>query len=915
MIDAVARLADTARSALHAGGGDLRTLGLNEIRQVVAGSAAVVSLVTGHVFTPDEIDSAAGILEALFVVDQGPAINLRGDEKPTPWYFGDRRKPGPYTQRYLQKLGEDGWPPKSIDVLRDSTADVLESVDDPERPGPWDWRGLVVGNVQSGKTAHYAGVITRAADAGYRVIVVLAGMHNILRRQTQLRLDADFLGYDTSPGDGTDGRRTRIGVGLLQSTGLFVDSLTTSDINGDFSRAVAQNANFAPADRPFVFVVKKQGSVMKNLNRWISRLPEQSRKVPLLVIDDEADQATPDTGEQGMLPDGSFDEDYDPKRINGEIRKLLRAFDRSVYVGYTATPFANILMHDERAADDYGEDLFPSAFMLSISAPDDYFGPLAVFGRDDDVEAEGLPVIRHVEQTVEAWISESHNTGTHPLYQGRDVVPPSLALAMRSFVLSCAAREARGQIGVHNSMLVHVSRFQQVHEHVHRQVEAELKAIVDAIVAADADELKAFETLWRDDFEPTTALMADTVFGRNTRTVGWSDVEVCLESAAVKIVPIVANGRSKTGLDYDAGKADGLSVIVIGGDKLSRGLTLEGLTTSYFLRVSKQYDSLLQMGRWFGYRRGYADLCRLHTTSDMEDWFRHLATVNEDLRDQLAHMRLTRATPKKYGISIATHSVMQVTAANKRRYAVARPTSYAGEGKIQTVIPSSDRVMAGNSAVFQEWFRQRGAPEKNPVRPGGGVARGLLWSGVSGADVIDLMRDLSFAGGVRDVDGAPMADYIQKQNTRGELRRWTVFMPEGTGRKYVWDDIEIAGVRRKPTDGSTSEFLVFKSILSPPDEAIDLDDTQFERALVETNRIRAEKGEDPKDLPSGQRIRAARGEDPDRGLLLIYPIDTSDAHPSPSGLPVFGIVVSFPESQTADAEQQLENAVRQREDR
>lgn len=906
--DPVARLADTARAALRAGGGDLRALSADEIRAVVAASAPAVSLVAGHAFQPGEIEAAARMLEALFVVEQGPSIRLSGEDSPPDWYFGDRRRPGRFASRYFQKLSEDGWAPASIDEVQESTADVLASVDDPQREGPWDWRGLVVGNVQSGKTAHYAGVIARAADAGYRVIVVLAGMHNILRRQTQLRLDADFLGYDTAPVRGsTAGARRRIGVGLIDADDLLVDSLTTADLSGDFTKGVAQNANISLADRPFVFVVKKRGSVLRNLNGWISRLPNLARQAPLLVIDDEADQASPDTGEQGFLPDGTFDEDYDPKVINGEIRRLLKAFDRSAYVGYTATPFANIFIHDERAAEDYGPDLFPSAFMLSISAPDDYFGPLAVFGRDDDADSEALPVIRHLDQGLEDWIQESHDRTLVPLYCGEDRVPPSLALAMRSFVLTCAARQVRGHVAAHNSMLVHVSRFQDVHDRVYAQVEAELKALKDALDASDPVELATLETLWRDDFQPTIGRMASGVFGRNCAPVAWDAVLARLSDAAGRIQPVVANGRSKTGLDYEAAKAEGLNVIVIGGDKLSRGLTLEGLSTSYFLRVAKQYDSLLQMGRWFGYRRGYADLCRLYTTSDMEDWFRHLATVNEDLREQLAHMRLTGSSPKKYGLRIATHSVMQVTAANKRRHAAERTVSYSGEGKIQTVLRRNRASLETNAELVVATLSALSAPERDPSTPDGKTSRGWLWRSVPGRTVAGFLRAFVFPQGARDVDGVQMADYVTERLQADELTNWTIFLPSGSGRPFSVAGLDVRGVRRAPTNRSSSDLLVFKSILSPPDEAIDLSADQHARALAATNDILRLKEEDETDRPSGPRIRAVR--DPRNGLLLIYPVEVDAEHKEP----VYGLVVSFPESPTATGRRELENTVRQRE--
>ena len=396
------------------------TLDRTEIERAVQSVAPIVAATTGHDFTADELAGIVRVLEALFVVEQGEALALTDRRRPPEWYVGERRRPGAFMSRYLQKLAEDSWPARSVEELRDSTAKVLELLDDPQREGPWDWRGLVVGDVQSGKTAHYAGVINRAADAGYRVIVVLAGMHNVLRLQTQQRLEADFLGWDTNPDSaGADGRRKAIGVGLIPPR-LNVDSLTVAVPNGDFSLQIARQANFAPLSQPCLFVVKKNGSILQNLNRWITRLPDESRAAPLLVIDDEADQASVDTRDQPLLPDNTFDEDYDPTRINGEVRKLLNAFGRSAYVAYTATPFANILMHDERSAKEYGADLFPSTFIISLTPPDDYFGPVAVFGTNDEGDQGGLPLIRHVDQSGEAWIPDPHDKTLSANESGRE---------------------------------------------------------------------------------------------------------------------------------------------------------------------------------------------------------------------------------------------------------------------------------------------------------------------------------------------------------------------------------------------------------------------------------------------------------------------------------------------------------------
>lgn len=917
MADPISALIVRARQLLQLQQSSGTSISRDTIEKIVQLDAPGFGIAVGHTFTPEELAEAVRTLETLFVVEQGPALAIKDQVRPPVWYAGDRRRPGPFMQRYLEKLEEDDWPVQSVNELRESTARVLEVLDDPERQGRWDWRGLVVGDVQSGKTAHYAGVINRAADAGYRVIIVLAGMHNVLRLQTQKRLEEDFLGYDTNrKANAGGGPRKVIGVGQLNPR-LIVDSLTMAEALGDFSQRLAEQANFAPLSQPCLLVVKKNAKVLGNLNRWIRRLPDASRAAPLLVIDDEADQASVDTGDQPLLPDGTFDEDYDPKRVNGEIRKLLGSFSRSAYVAYTATPFANILIHDERQAKEYGADLFPSTFIVSLTPPDDYFGPVAVFGTNDDDDQGGLPVIREVDQTGENWIPDRHDKTLVPRFNGHNIIPPSLERAIDSFLLACAARAARGQGRKHSSMLVHVSRYVDVHKVVHQQVERHLLATRALISGGDQATLNRLRTLWTADFEPTTAQVTPTQFGRQTIPVSWDDVEAELADSSDKIQVIIANGSSKTDIDYDSYKETGRSLIVVGGDKLSRGLTLEGLSVSYFLRISRAYDSLLQMGRWFGYRRGFADLCRLYTTADMEDWFRHVATANKELRSQFAQMQLTDATPKDFGLRVEGHSILDVTASNKARHATERQVSYAGEGKIQTVMFANKALVERNADAADAFIERLGRGNTSPPRPGSkGFASGELWTGVSGRDVAAFLSGLEFPPESPELNGSRLAQYIQGQMAVGELSDWCVFLPSADSKEVSLGGRTFHSPKRTPrSDRTVTDRYIVRTILSPFDEAIDLSEQEFQDALAETNLERAASGQPPTDRPSGPSIRTERGKRPQNGLLIVYALDPDVAlGPGVTHRPIVGIVVSFPDSPTARRRLYVENTVKRREE-
>jgi hypothetical protein len=863
-------------------------------------------------------DQAIAELEARTSVSIGRTTKLVDETDHVRWYFGERQKPGPFFRRYRDYLIDyEGWGEASVDGLGDATDQILEQLEDPHRAGPWDRRGLVVGHVQSGKTANYAGLMCKAADAGYRLVVVLAGMHNALRKQTQQRLDRDFLGYSTLPvPDGTP--MQTIGVGFINPN-LHADFITNQAINGDFNRTRVESQGTGPGEHPLLMVVKKNASVLTNLNRWVSEFLERrgdTRTVQLLVIDDEADQASVDTGDQDF-DEGVPDPDYEPKRINGQIRRLLDAFDRSAYVAYTATPFANILIHDERAAERFGADLFPKSFIVNLAAPSNYIGPAALFGIDGNGGADcpdPLPLTREVDQDGEGWIRASHRNGTIPLSGGERRIPPSLETAILAFILACAARRARGNPTAHNSMLVHVSRFTSVQLAVHGQVEAWFKDVTRQLRYRTGAEalLARMKALWEDDFQPTTALVSQTAFGRDTTALSWSDVEPELATAADSIVPRLVNSQIQEPLDYEAAKDHGLNVIAIGGDKLSRGLTLEGLSVSYFLRQSAAYDSLMQMGRWFGYRPGYVDLCRLYTTPDMMLWFRHVATAAEELREQLDHMAALGEKPKTYGLKIQSHDHLLVTAANKMRHATQVQVSFAGEGKNQTVFQTDERVIRGNAAMVSSLLADAGEPDE------AGAAGDAVWSGVDGALIASCLSKMTFPPESYDVNGVRLADYIRAQIQQRELTQWTVSLRAGDGRPLFLGNRSIRTIRRKRIDDRLRPGRhVIKTILSPRDESVDLDEDQFRAALQLTNRKRADKSLQPTDVPGGPEIRRIRGlgspgdgipGHPERGLLLIYPLSPEEAELN-LDVPIVGVVVSFPASERATAVRYRYNSV------
>ena len=319
-----------------------------------------------------------------------------------------------FWSRYMTYLERDfGMPPEVVNNLHELTDMVLERLEDPERTGKWDRRGMVVGSVQSGKTANYIGLINKAIDAGYKLVVVLAGLHNNLRSQTQLRVDEGVLGKDTSKNRKLDQSEWTLGVGKIPGAVLHIDSLTSSEEQGDFKANIANTITMTLGDKPLVLVVKKNVKILSPLLKWVRHVAATAdpitgkkviKEVPLLLIDDEADNASINVKDKK----GMVDPEESVSAINGRIRELLDAFDKSAYVGYTATPFANIFVNPSAQTDRHGEDIFPRSFIINVKPPSNYVGPARVFGLDGDQDAgieahDGLPIVRLLDDYAEAF--------------------------------------------------------------------------------------------------------------------------------------------------------------------------------------------------------------------------------------------------------------------------------------------------------------------------------------------------------------------------------------------------------------------------------------------------------------------------------------------------------------------------------
>jgi len=858
---------------------------------------------------------------------------LKSDTGHEAWLVATRKRDWRYWQRYREWL-ERKLSFKAVEALDQSTDTVLSMLEDPMRPDTWDRRGLVVGHVQSGKTGHYTGLICKAADAGYKIIIVLAGLHNNLRSQTQMRLDAGFLGYETKP---VPDDIQIIGVGEIdRDPSIRPNFATNRSNNGDFTTSVARNLGITPEQRPWLFVVKKNKTVLERLLRWIRNHvadihdPESGRrivtKLPLLVIDDEADHASVDTGEQVFDSDGKPDEEHQPTAINRLVRRILHSFARSAYVGYTATPFANIFIHERGETRAEGPDLFPAAFIINLAAPSNYIGPAKVFGyRSEDGRDGELNLIRTIddhstEDGRGGWMPQKHKNGHFPLYEGQDELPLSLNEAIDAFLLACAVRRLRGQEHEHSSMLVHVTRFNSVQHNVHRQVDERVRHLRQRLTRGIGNEqvLGDLKSLWESDFLPTS----EQVWNRHPdlepkKGCRWEDIAQLLPDVVSDVQVRMINGTAKDALDYEEHEGAGLKVIAIGGDKLARGLTLEGLCVSYFLRASRMYDTLMQMGRWFGYRPGYLDLCRLYTTLDLSEWFGHISDAAEELREEFDIMAASGATPREYGLKVQSHPVLMVTSRLKMRSAKNLMISFSGQLLETIALYRAPEILERNLETARRLTAFLGTPETNPERFRNGSRQqwkgSHLWTEVPSAEVVDFIANYRTHPDAHKVNSPQIAEFIQLMVRNGELTTWTVALiggGEGDSLK-LRDDISIDMLKRKVKGAHEDRYSIGR-LMSPRDEAIDLDEAEWNAALDMTRAAwhadpgRLQDAKEP-DTPNGPAIRRVRGfgapqveAHPERGVLFVYGLDPrkADAGFPADTPPIIAFAISFPGSNT-----------------
>lgn len=798
-------------------------------------------------------DLEAIVTEALIAVDtrMGAGVSLvdveaKHDDQ---WVNKAENIGWTYTRAYEEFLRNEGWPPQMVQSLSDVTKRILGHLQDPMSEGTsWNRRGLVIGHVQSGKTANYTGLVARAADSGYKFIIVIAGIHNNLRKQTQQRIDEAFIGRSSDPENNRN-----IGVGLEPG---YPHPVTITNINEDFNKKTAEKSGWKINDfsKPIILIIKKNVTTLTALYKWLKALNAEGgdriSDVPMLLIDDEADNASINTNK----------DDLDPTRTNSMIRRILGLFAKSCYVGYTATPFANIFINPDAYDDDVREELFPRDFIYCLDAPNTYFGAEKVFL---DEETSGS-IVRPIDDG-EDFIPFSHKRD-NPIHE----LPPSLYLALEEFIIARVIRNLRGQVGKHCSMMVNVSRFVPVQKSVRDFLSLRVEKIRDAIHAnyampEDASSKNLFMQRLRAVFDSEYANLE----------FSWDHVKARLPSAFENLHLYVINSKSDEVLDYSRFAKDGvgLTAIAVGGLSLSRGLTIEGLTISYMYRNTKMYDTLMQMGRWFGYRPGYEDLCRVHLSRDSINWYAHIAEAAEELVQQVKRMRRDRLSPRDFGLYVRTHpDALLITATNKMRSGeeVTVEQSFSGRLRESYKVSVDPEVNARNFELISEYWQSGfgGLPEDK-------TDKGFIFRDVP-VNVVEKFLDRFESHSTFTGEKSNVVDYLERISDRHPLADVLLISPNnGSGGEAPFSLKNQERVVGKGQPEGSLWRLNKDRVASRGDEKLGLDPEQQQMA-------RHEAGKEGSDSVSDTHYRIVRN----KPLLMIHSL-------APKGEGVQGPIAAF----------------------
>lgn len=741
--------------------------------------------------SPEVVRKAVAIVEAsIHAARRGSGPGTLADPTLPVWYPGPIDGEPGFWSGLKAGMVESGWDETSVQELDRETTRIVALLSHPG-VGTFKRRGLVVGYVQSGKTANFTAVIAKAADAGYKFFIILSGITNKLRRQTQRRFDKDLISRD----------RTKW--------------VTLTDEHEDFDIRRSGNVDAFLTENSAlktVCVVKKIPLRLRRLADWLQGArPEVLGACPVLIIDDEADEASINTS---MVRDVR-------SKANAQICRILAMMPKVAYAGYTATPFANIFIDPSD-----GDDLYPRDFIVDLPRKASYFGAERLFGREDlspDESESDRSVMDIVSVLPQVETAQLRPPRTRPSGFGIDMATlPTLRHAIRWFWLATACRRLRrGGKSFHSSMLIHSHQAVAVHNAFRRPIEGFREDSLKRLRVDSETELEAFRTVW--EFESPRVKASD--FGHEPLT--FEAVAGCLisvvEDTKVTIENYMADRDERLAYDDD----DPQTVIVVGGAILARGLTLEGLVASVFVRSGSAYDTLLQMGRWFGYRRGYEDLPRVWMSKELREYFFDLATVEEEIRRDIARYEREGLNPLQFGPKVRTHPALMITSRLKMQHAVRCSASF-DEKRVQTTIfKHRDAAwLQSNIAASANLLSQALSEGASSERGSGGR---IILKNIG----VSAIRDFLIAYRIHErhpimEDGA-LVKYIDAEVGAGSLQRWNVVVAGHSsptlGEIELCTGLKANLIRRsKLNDVGGEEFANIKALMQEADICCDFPD-------------------------------------------------------------------------------------------
>lgn len=692
-----------------------------------------------------------------------------------PWYMNRKKDLDmKYWDRYKQYLINDknfSVPTvNTMDIVSDELTDLLG---DPQQ-APFQRRGLIIGDVQSGKTANYSGLICKAADAGYKVIVLLTGTIEKLRSQTQKRIDEAFTGRD-SDAMLKQKETVDIGVGKYEKT-LKAISFTSKSNDFKAQQAASLGLSLDSLNDPAIFVIKKNVKSLRNLNDWfkIQNLNNNTKiNKALLMIDDESDNASINTNP----------EDRDPTKTNGLIVEMLGLFNKASYVGFTATPFANIFIDPDTDEDMKNANLFPRDYIYALNAPSNYIGARNIFPENSEYNF----------MLKKIYDGEIYFPLNHTKESIFNELSPSLCDAINAFLIANVIRDLRGDEKTHRSMIVNISRFvncqSQIYDLINNYVN-KIKNSVRLFSKLDLNEALKNEDILRlkETFEKEYAKIE----------FDWNSIMTQLYTSIAPIQVNIVNQRNIGTLNYEENEENGLRTIAVGGLSLSRGLTLEGLVVSYFYRNSKMYDTLMQMGRWFGYRKNYDDLCRIWMSEENIDWYNYISEATDELRYEVKRMRDMNKTPLDFGFRVRNDiDGLLVTARNKMRTAkdFKRNVSLSGE-VVETPYVFDDEVK-NKINIDNVRLMINKLKENRTVCIKDDITNKYGYYNVDKNYITSLLNNVSYPYNPK-FDAESISKFIS--NYKGfELNKWDIVFISGSGnnKNNVFEGINIKTNMRK----------------------------------------------------------------------------------------------------------------------